>query len=873
MRKLLLLLVAVLALLGCGREGCARENTVTKGGYGGDIDFPYYGRATLEQRMLGAEVIARVKLRAVVALGTFVPGFHDLEDHLPALDFTFDALEYLRGSGDDTLVARAYGYIGDGSWRFPTLVEAEEIARTEMMDFRDKRWDDREAIVFLRSPLRSGEPYDLGTIGSNWHKEEGRVLFYKVTVADDFYQAWLPDASVPGASGGEQRFLLEDPESAPSSVATISISSLKSRIAEIGGTVAGYEGGADEIRGCLTAKSSQERRIASEKEAGTFGYVFRYDVESGAAAGAPVYKSREIRGLFPDAGLPFHEGYDGEDASSYGGGWFSGSANELFSALQVHHTTTEGVYIAGPSLHTKRPLPSGEYRTYYNFRYALGPDCGYYSHGSEEEFELVITVTAPAGTLAESFFDPYADGAAVTGTTTVGTIGWRAGRVEAVLTVDVSDHVLDFIGLDGMTILSLAVDDATEASGTLSWAVPTQPWSVGEKLLLRIRGIGCQGGVAVADPASNPDLVRDCDALLEAKDVLAVTGSLNWDVDTSITRWDGVTVGGTPQRVTELVLFQHVLGGSIPAVLGELTGLERLELSANGLTGEIPWQLGDLANLRTLHLPSNGLTGEIPPELGKLTNVMVLWLHGNELTGSIPWDLGNMSSLEDLGLADNQLEGWIPGSLGSLTRLERLWAYDNRLNGEIPSDLGKLSDLRQLELQDNLLGGQIPLELAGLANLSTLKLSGNGLGSCIPSSLFMVTTNDLGKLGLPDCSEVPSPQDLSVSLTGDTFSISWTAMPDATRYEVQYRIAGDDDRWSGMDITVDSAVAYSPGDGPVCGSTYEFRVRAYVFGVTYASWSAPSAVESVTTEACDRDPSSRHHPTTDKVSGMTALAG
>ena len=867
MRKLLLML-AVLALL-----GCAREETVTKGSPSVDIDLPYYGQATLKERILGAEVIARVRLRSVEALGTFVPGSSGSE-YLPALDFTFDALEYLHGSGGGTLVARAYGYIDDGSWVFPTVAEAEETARTEVMDFRDKRWDGREAIVFLRRPLKGGEPYRLGSIGSDWHAEEGRVLFSKLTVADDKYQAWLPDASVPGASGGEQRFLLDDPGSGVSSVSTITLSSLKFRIAELGGTASGYEGETDEVRRCLAFKSLQERRIAAEKAAGTFGSVYLYDVESGMAAGTPVYKSEspEIRRLFPDAGLPAHEEFGGERASRYGGGWFSGSANELFRALQVHHTTTEGVYIAGPSLHTRRPLPSGEYRTYYNFRYALGPDCGYSSRGSDEEFKLVITVTSPRGTLAESFFDPYADGAAVTGTTTAGTIRWESGRVEAALTVDVSDHVLYFIGLDGTVTLSLAVDDATEASGTLRWTVATQPWSAGDKLMLRIRGIGCQGGVAVADSANNPGLVSDCDALLEARDVLAVTGTLNWDVDTAMTRWDGVTVGGTPRRVTGLVLFQHVLGGSIPPVLGELTGLERLELSANGLTGEIPWQLGDLTNLRTLHLPSNGLTGEIPPELGRLSNLTVLWLQGNELTGWMPRELGDMSSLEDLGLAGNRLEGTIRPELGNLTHLRQLWAYDNQLGGEIPPELGKLTELRQLELQDNLLGGQIPLELAGLANLSTLKLSGNRLGSCIPSSLYGVMSNDLGELGLPDCSEVPTPTGLSVSLKDGTFSISWTALPDATRYEVQHRIAGDDDRWSGMDITVDTAVAYSPDDGPVCGSTYEFRVRAYVFGLTYASWSAASDAESVTTEECDRDSSAGHSPIVEKA-GMSTLAG
>ena len=287
MRKLLLLLVLVVVVV-LALSGCSKEETV-KDAVMVDIDLPYYGQATLEERILGVEVIARVRLRSVDGVGTLVPGSSKSE-HLPALDFTFDALEYLHGSGGSTLVARAYGYRGSGSWRFSTVAEAEEVARTELMDFRDKRWDDREAIVFLRRPERSGEPYYLGDIGSDWHAEEGRVLFSKVTVADDFYQAWLPDASAPGSSeGDEQRFLLEDPASGVSSVATITLSSLKSRMAELGATASGYEGESEEVRRCLAGKLSQERRIAAEKEAGRFGLVFHYDVESGMASSSLVY--------------------------------------------------------------------------------------------------------------------------------------------------------------------------------------------------------------------------------------------------------------------------------------------------------------------------------------------------------------------------------------------------------------------------------------------------------------------------------------------------------------------------------------------------------------------------------------------------------
>ncbi|CAI8057918.1 LRR receptor-like serine/threonine-protein kinase GSO1 [Geodia barretti] len=56
----------------------------------------------------------------------------------------------------------------------------------------------------------------------------------------------------------------------------------------------------------------------------------------------------------------------------------------------------------------------------------------------------------------------------------------------------------------------------------------------------------CATGGAVPDAANNPGLVSDCEALLAARDTLARTGSLNWSADTPITKWDGITVRGTP---------------------------------------------------------------------------------------------------------------------------------------------------------------------------------------------------------------------------------------------------------------------------------------------------------------------------------------
>ena len=126
-------------------------------------------------------------------------------------------------------------------------------------------------------------------------------------------------------------------------------------------------------------------------------------------------------------------------------------------------------------------------------------------------------------------------------------------------------------------------------------------------------------GIAVSDQATNPGLMRDCITLLAAKDTLRGSAALNWSVNTAITDWDGMTTGGTPSRVTRLLVDSKSLSGSIPAELGGLYGLTHLNLSSNSLTGQIPWELGKLPNLTEIRLSGNSLTGCIPPALKDVT--------------------------------------------------------------------------------------------------------------------------------------------------------------------------------------------------------------------------------------------------------------
>ncbi|EDN71144.1 receptor protein kinase-like protein [Beggiatoa sp. PS] len=164
------------------------------------------------------------------------------------------------------------------------------------------------------------------------------------------------------------------------------------------------------------------------------------------------------------------------------------------------------------------------------------------------------------------------------------------------------------------------------------------------------------------------------------------------------------------------------LNGTIPTSLGNLSQLEKLDLSTiaypddNGqfieygrLTGTIPTSLGNLSQLRELSLSGNQLTGPIPSELGNLSQLTKLDLGnssmlkhgGNQLTGPIPRELGNLSQLEWLGLSNNQLTGSIPSELENLSQLWVLHLGNNQLNGEIPLSLSSLTNVSDLDLNYN----------------------------------------------------------------------------------------------------------------------------------------------------------------------------
>ena len=238
----------------------------------------------------------------------------------------------------------------------------------------------------------------------------------------------------------------------------------------------------------------------------------------------------------------------------------------------------------------------------------------------------------------------------------------------------------------------------------------------------------CIDGAAVG--TGNDGLASDCALLLGAKDTLRGTETLNWSADTAIASWEGITVSGSPSRVTQLEIDgwnseqrigrEILLSGTIPAALGGLSKLQRLTLSRNALTGTIPAEIGFLSELTSIQIYSNQLTGGIPPELGLLANLT-----------------------SGFDLSRNQLTGGIPVELGTLSNLISLRLHNNQLTGSIPASLGDLSNLNQLNLAGN-----------------------TGLTGCIPAALRTTRLNDLGRLSLTYCTTTAT-HTLTTSATGN----------------------------------------------------------------------------------------------------------
>ena len=580
----------------------------------------YDGPRSMEQRIIDSPVIVRVRLNSVSSTVESAVIFDGSTKYIALLEFNFRVQEYLKGSGADDIVA-----VWAAAPLFETRQEAED-ALPSIAAARDSQWDNREAIIFLQAStsfLTSTEQVDRYYLawGGSW------------TIPDDGYsiasihdKLWLPAVDAPPQATGEQQRFLTDVPPATGMAVTITLGEIKTRIAGVATKLAAGAG-SEEYAECVQLSyryDERNRYRIQTEEKGYFRRIPDQEVGSGLAASSVVFEDTDY-GDLPNARAET---------------WFDGGDADLFSVEfgdavpwdSSGDGTNDSISYAR-RVTTTRPLYEGTYEFQFNHRAYFFVLC----EGYASRFEWTVTVNAPEGTLHEAFFDPVTVGTAVAAdsnngvlkpapftdtngaSATLERIAWEpgegdSGTVKLKLTPinGITNHTLDFIALDGSVRLSLKVADATvdAANRTLSWTVASPPWQSGDLFMVRVRK-GCESGMAV----TNPGFFSDCEALLSSRDALRGTGSLNWDADTAMSSWEGITIAGTPNRVTKVELPNKALSGHIPSSLGSLVELTHLDLSGNVLMGEIPSDLGELKQLAQLKLTGNTLSGCVPVAL------------------------------------------------------------------------------------------------------------------------------------------------------------------------------------------------------------------------------------------------------------------
>ena len=519
MIRMIMLASLVVTLLGCGLFAQPNERTPTppSGFLARERTTPqvahpalpvlFHGDTVIEQKILNSNTIVRATM---TSLASEVIARADGK-YKATLKFNLAVSEYLKGTGPSNIVAIWV----DGS-SYDTTTDAED-AKQRILSERDTQWDDREAIIFLYG---DGSRFG-GALGDRLKQSDHFLIYVGAPYSsDDLYslhsrenKMWLPSATVSPVSGAsstsdDKTFLLDVPsQTAGASISssipaesTITLGGLKKRIGDVTDEFNGGDG-SNEYKQCVTEKYNFQR--ASRyfiKNKGMKSYANRLEtssLSSGQPANTVLYQTQNY-GNYPD-----------QRAKT----WFEGDYAALFSVTQAKAipydingdgkftVATDGIEFT-ETFNTTRPLPAGKYKVVRKEVWATHLACNFVL-----SYDWTVTVTAPTGAIHEAFFDPvkltgggigadkYEGTLKPTAFTLNGTaadiqrIVWRpSGQVAMDLdpSPDLFGHVLEFIGLDGKTTLSLDFAKGDGVDRAPSWQVCDPPWKAGDLLMIRI---------------------------------------------------------------------------------------------------------------------------------------------------------------------------------------------------------------------------------------------------------------------------------------------------------------------------------------------------------------------------------------------------
>lgn len=383
------------------------EPTVTRL-MGGSPDF--IGFTSLEERTFHSDLIARVKLRSIEGKAKrecrFSAGIH----WIPVIEYEFEALEFLKGQGSESLSVKvSFGRSGSSSGSEYEMYQSEQDAIAAALfhiSERDDQWDDHEAIIFINE-----EPfwdtrcrYPLSTSSDSYgFTLAGDIQAPEYRIESRFNRVWLP-AEAPSNESG--RFLVSVPPKEESK--SIALDEVRQMIVELDRSISRAKAeGVFGYRDCLVRKHDRERWKQAVVDAG--GRLVRH----GPDAVVPPPQQRRI--LF--SGLPSERTivgevwqYDASDADSELRDkiWLTGSDAHLFQLQPDPAASESRMDSRGGLLHwivASSVLPIGAYHFQVHRQPAAFQPCDY--HDELSAVDYFIEVLAPRE--AEQHYARYAN--------------------------------------------------------------------------------------------------------------------------------------------------------------------------------------------------------------------------------------------------------------------------------------------------------------------------------------------------------------------------------------------------------------------------------------------------------------------------------
>ncbi|XP_048446679.1 receptor-like protein EIX1 isoform X2 [Pyrus x bretschneideri] len=204
---------------------------------------------------------------------------------------------------------------------------------------------------------------------------------------------------------------------------------------------------------------------------------------------------------------------------------------------------------------------------------------------------------------------------------------------------------------------------------------------------------------------------------------------------------------GNMTSLVNLHLDGNRLEGKIPNSLGHLCKLKVLDLSKNHFTVRRPSEIFESLSrcgpdgIKSLSLRYTNISGPIPMSLGNLSSLEKLDISENQFNGTFTEVIGQLKMLTELDISYNSLEGAVSEvSFSNLTKLKHFFAIGNSLTLKTSRDWVPPFQLEILRLDSWHLGPEWPMWLRTQTQLQILSLSGTQISSTIPTWFWNLTS-------------------------------------------------------------------------------------------------------------------------------------